>query len=164
MKHGMGFMLAPFPVVRAISQFYQESGPAVSNLSTVGTFVWSPNDIGRPMPWWNGIELLRSDYLDLETVNTGLGSDARVKNTAGTMYSIFAILNGMPGSETDPGININFGGDTHQSGEFFRPERFEKLEDFDAAGLRLTSYITLTCGSTLGIARVVDLDGSIPTA
>ena len=66
-------------------------------------------------------------------------------------------------TESDPGINIGFGGDTHQNGEFFRPERFDKLENFDAAGLRLTSYVTLTCGSTLGIARINDITAALPT-
>ncbi len=162
MRHGTDFMLMPFILSRFISAYYQEGTAGDTNVAGLGRFIWQPNDIGMPMPWWSGIPVMRSDYMLAEQANTGVGSDARAKRTSGTnQYSIFFLKRGM-GGESDPGINYHFGGDTHQNGEFFRPERFEKLEGFDAAGLRLTHYSTLTCGSTLGIARIFDITAATP--
>ncbi len=164
MRHGTDFMLMPFILNRFISQLYQEGSIGDGNTAALGQFVWQPSEVGMPMPWWGGTPIIRSDFMVAEQANTGQGSDARAKNTSGTnMYSIFFCKRGASGMN-DPGINLGFGGDTHQNGEFFRPERFDKLEDFDAAGLRLTSYITLTTGSTLGIARIQDIVAAIPTS
>ncbi len=163
MRYGTDFILMPFILSRFISQLYQEGSIGDGNTAALGQFIWQPSDIGMPMPWWSGLPVRRSDFMVAEQANTGAGSDARAKRTSGTnMYSIFLLKRGS-GMENDPGLNIAFGGDTHQNGEFFRPERFDKLENFDAAGLRLTSYITLTCGSTLGIARINDITAALPT-
>lgn len=164
MRYGTDFILMPFILSRFISQLYQEGSIGDGNTAALGQFMWQPSDIGMPMPWWAGLMVRRSDYMLAEQANTGAGSDARAKQTSGTnMYSIFQLKRGNGMTERDPGINIGFGGDTHSDGEFFRAERFDKLEDFDAAGLRLTSYITLTCGSTLGIARISDITAALPT-
>ncbi len=161
MKYGTDFILMPFNLSRQISSMYQEA--PLGSAATLGQFMWMPSDIGLPMPWWAGLPVRRTDYLLAEQANTGVGSDARAKQSSGTnMFSIFFLKKGN-GGEMDPGINLAFGGDTHQNGEFFRPERFDKLEDFDAAGLRLTNYSTLTCGSTLGIARITDIIDALPT-
>lgn len=163
--YGISFYLTAFVLVRYLDQFYQEGGPSVSNLSTVGSFLWTPNDRGVPTPWWNATSIVRSDFMLSEQANTGQGSDARAKNSSGTAeYSIFGILNGRPGSESDPGVNIGFGGDGRAAGEIFRPVRFPDLEDFDASGLRLVSYLTLTSGSTRGVLRIHDIEAIMPTA
>jgi len=74
------------------------------------------------------------------------------------MYSVFFIKKGAPAMLTqDPGLILAFGGDTNQSGEFFRPEYFEKLEGYDAAGVRLTSYIGMLAGSKFAIGRIYDI-------
>jgi len=164
MRYGTDFILMPFGLSRYISQLYQEGSIGDGNTAALGQFIWQPSEVGMPMPWWAGLAVRRSDYMLAEQANTGAGSDARAKQSSGTnMYSIFLLKKGN-GMEQDPGINLAFGGDTHQNGEFFRPERFDKLENYDAAGLRLTSYVTLTCGSTLGIARITDITNALPTS
>jgi len=165
MKHGTDKMLMSFVLARFISSLYQEGSIGDSYSAALGRFLWMPSDVGMPMPFWGGTPVWRSDFMVAEQANTGFGSDARAKNTSGTnQYSMFFLKNGVDGMMNDPGLKIAFGGDTHQSGEFFRPERFDKLENFDAAGMRMTSYITLTCGSTLGISRIKDITAAIPTA
>lgn len=165
MLYGIDFFTMPFILSRYVDQFYQESGPAVSSLSTVGSFLWSPNERGVPIPWWNGIPIQRTDYLVGEQANTGVGSDARAKNSSGgVQYSILAIKKGTPGMSVDPGMTIGFGGDERAAGEIFRSERFDKLEDFDAAGLRLVSYFTLMAGSVNSVGRIYDVTAAVPTA
>jgi hypothetical protein len=163
MKYGADFWNMSYTLARYISQFYQEGNTGSTNLN-IGTFVWQPQDIGLPIPIWGGVPIRRSDYMLEEGANTGQGSDAKTKSSGSNNFSIFLCLRGNGMVERDPGLNIGFGGDTHQNGEFFRPERFDKLEDYDAAGLRLVSYITLMCGSTLGVARITDVTGALPTA
>ena len=164
MKYGISFYLMAYSLARFIDQFYQESGPAVSNLSTVGSFIWAPGDAGRPVPFWNGTPIRRTDYLVSEEPNTGHGSDARAKNSGGTaVYSILGIKSGV-GGDMDPGLNIGFGGENNGEGELFRPTRFETLEDFDAAGLRMTSYVALMAGSALSVTKIDDLTLAVPTA
>ena len=164
MKYGADFWLMSFTTARYLDQFYQEGGTAVSNRQHLGSFQWMPSDVGMPIPFWGGLPIRRSDYMLEEGANTGQGSDAKSKSSGSNNFSIFLVKRGNGMVERDPGINIGFGGDTHQNGQFFRPERFDKLEDYDAAGLRLTSYIALTCGSTLGISRITDVTGALPTA
>ena len=163
MRYGTDFILMPFIIARFISQLYQEGAIGDGNTAALGQFIWQPNAAGMPVPFWGGLPIRRSDFMLAEQANTGQGSDARAPRTSGTnMYSIFLLKRGNM-MEMDPGINIAFGGDTHQNGQFFRPTRFDTLEDFDAAGLRLTAYNTLTLGSTLGIARIHDITAALPT-
>jgi len=165
MKHGMDFYLMPFGLVRFISQFYQEGGSVLSGIQHTGSFAWQPTETGVPMPWWAGTPIRRSDYMVAEQANTGVGSDARAKNTSGTeQFSIFGIKRGAPGMMNDPGVNVGFGGNDREAGEVFRPERFDKLEDFDAAGMRVVSYIGQTLGSSLGLSRIFDVTNAMPTA
>jgi hypothetical protein len=165
MKHGIDWYHMSFVLARQIDTFYQEGAIGDSSTAGIGRFMWMPSETGMPMPFWGAVPVRRSDFMLAEQANTGVGSDARAKQTSGVnQYSIFAILRGSGMTERDPGMNIAFGGDTHQNGEFFRPQRFEQLEDYDASGLRLTSYNTLTCGSTLGVGRIADITDAIPTA
>ncbi len=165
MKYGYDFILSSFILVRYLSQFYQEGGSGDDKRITAGSFIWQPSEIGRPMPWWNGKPIMRSDYMVSEQANTGAGSNARAKNTSGTaQYSLLLIKKGMDGIENDPGIKIAFGGDKHGNGEVLRPEHFDKLESFDASGIRLVSYLTTMLGSSLGIGRIYDITAALPTA
>ena len=163
MKYGADFWQMSYTMARYIAQFYQEGNTGSTSVQ-VGTFQWMPSDIGLPIPFWGGVPIRRSDYMLEEGANTGQGSDAKSKSAGSNNFSIFLCKRGMGQVERDPGLNIAFGGDTHQNGEFFRPERFDKLEDYDAAGLRMTSYITLLCGSTLGVSRITDVTGALPVA
>lgn len=162
MKYGVDFSLMSYTLARYIAAMYQEG--ALTTNFLLGSVIWSPQQVGAPIPIWGGTPIMRSDYMLPETANVGQGSDARASDASLNNFSMFLIKQGNGMSQNDPGINYRFGGDTHANGEPFRVERFDKLEDFDAAGLRLTNYSTLTCGSTLGIARITDITGATPTA
>lgn len=157
MRNGVDFILMPFCIRRQLSAFYQEAGRTAPSL--MGSFMWAPNQAGIPIAFWDGIPIVCSDYLVAEQANTGVGANTRAKRTSGTnMYSVFFIKKGAPAMLTqDPGLILAFGGDTNQSGEFFRPEYFEKLEGYDAAGVRLTSYIGMLAGSKFAIGRIYDI-------
>jgi len=154
MKLGTDFILMPYTIARRIDAFYQEVGSTVSNRSAIGSFLWDTNAIGKRVPFWNGIEIVRSDYMVAEQAGTGEGSDAMAKYTSGTQeYSIFMVKLGQV-MEGEGGMTLGFGGDTHQGGEIFRTTFFPALEDYDASGLRLTSYIGMLAGSTFSVGRI----------
>jgi hypothetical protein len=173
MKHGTDFMVMSFELARYIDQFYQEGGSQFGDTNvarpTMGRIIWSPDQQGMPTPSWAGVPLIRSDYLVSEQANTGAGSDARAKNSSGdAQYSILFVKRGAAQREmVDPGAIIHFGSKQDvdaQDGEFFFYERFNKLEDYDAAGVRWTSYMNLGVGSPLSICRIYDIELGIPTA
>jgi hypothetical protein len=114
------------------------------------------DDVGKRVTFWNGVPIVRTDYLGQETANTGRGSNARAKNTSGANFSIFAVKLGNV-ARREPGLTYVFGGNGFGGGEPFRTVRFEDLEDFDAAGLRLVSYGALADGSAMAIARIHDI-------
>jgi len=154
MKYGIGFLMFPYEIARRYDAFYQEVGSTISNRSAIGTFLWTTNDIGMRVPFWNGLEIVRTDYLVAEQAGTGEGSDKKAKQTSGTNeYSIFAVMPGQI-SEQSPGLTLLFGGDANELGEFFRVVMFDKLEDFDAEGIRLISYSGLAAGSSMSVARI----------
>ncbi len=157
MRYGIDFFLMPDVLVRRMSSFYQEAGVGGSPGTMIGQFVWSPNQSGMRMPWWNGVPIIASDFMVAEQANTGVGSDARAKRTSGTnQYSIIAVKMGQV-AENNPGVTLGFGGQDNALGELMKFVRFEHLEDFDAAGLRLVSYINLMSGSYMSVGRIFDI-------
>ncbi len=157
MRHGVDFIRMPFPILDQFSAFFQEAGHTPSSL--YGTFMWTPNQAGIRMPSWDGIPIIPTDYLVPEQANTGAGSNVRAKHSSGTeMFSIFFIKMGRPAfSANDPGVIMTFGGDTHANGQFFRPEFFPTLQNYDAAGLRVVNYSNQIAGSTLSVGRIYDI-------
>jgi hypothetical protein len=154
MKLGVDFILMSYQLARRIDAFYQEAGSVVSARSSVGSFIWDKNEIGKRVPFWNGIEIVRSDYMVAEQAATGEGSDAMAKYTSGTKeYSIFFVKMGqvMLG---EGGVTLAFGGDAHEAGEIFKTVFFPQLENYDASGLRLVSYAGTLCGSSFGVGRI----------
>lgn len=163
MKLGVDFILMSYALARRLDAFYQEGNTGSTSMS-LGTFVWGPNDVGKRVPFWNGIEIVRSDYMVAEQAATGEGSDAKAKYSSGTKeYSIFFVKMGqvMLG---EGGVTVAFGGATHESGEVFKTDFFEKLEDYDASGIRLTSYIGTLCGSKFGVGRIHGITDAAITA
>jgi len=162
MKYGVDLILMPYIIARRIDAFYQEVASGGAN-TALGSFVWSPNEAGQRIPFWNGIPIQRSDILVAETVGTGEGSDAKAKNTTGSNeeFSIFFIKFGQV-REGEPGLSLGFGGEQNQLGEVFRMERFEKLENYDASGLRVVGYSALMPGSSMAVGRIHGMiDGAV---
>ena len=87
---------------------------------------------------------------------TGAGSNARAKYTSDKTYSVFNIKMGDV-FNGEPGLCMGFG-NTEMLGQFYRIDVFDKLENYDAGGIRLVSYIALLLGSKLCLGRVYDVD------
>jgi len=159
MKHGVDFWLIPYQLQKHIDAAYQEVGFAGLKTATAGTMggiTWGKDDMGKPISYFMNAPLIATDYLVLETVNTGQGSDARAKSTSGTMYSLFGIKLGQASlAEADPGIKLAFG-KTEENGEFFDLEYFEKLENYKAKAIRVSTYTQLIAGSPMSVGRITD--------
>jgi len=122
------------------------------------------DEFGKPILLYAGVPILRSDYMVPEQVNTGVGSDERQKYASGVnQFSILALKFGQVMSG-QPGLTLGFGGDNNSLGQPFRMERFDKLEDFDAAGLRLTGYFGLMAGGPFSVGRIYDITDAAITA
>jgi len=169
MLHGTDYMAMSFALARYIDQYYQEGGGQFGDTNvaraTMGRIVWAPNDQGIPIPFWAGHPIIRTDYLVSEQANTGAGSDARAKNTSGdAQYSIMFVKAGSGSMQmVEPGAVILFGGESRGEGEIFTTTYFPNLEDFDAAGLRLTAYGTLAVGAPRAMCRIYDIELGLPT-
>lgn len=115
----------------------------------------SMNEWGKRVTFFDGIPIIRSDFLVAEEANTGAGSDARaLQSTTTNMYSLFVIR---PGQTEDGGLSVLFGGDSGTPGDFFRRETFEKLEGFDSGGERLVTYMGTALGAAHSLARIYDI-------
>ena len=131
-----------------------------SNIKT--GLVWGYNEVGKRVLYFDGVPIVRSDYMVGEGANTGVGSDARTK-TGSTYYSLFGLKFGRVHLQ-EPGCCLAFGGEGRKEGEIFRLEHFDKLEDYDASGQRLIAYCNLAIGSSMGIGRIYDITDAAITA
>jgi hypothetical protein len=158
MKLGIDFWLMPFQVARRIDAFFHgHSGNGVTQ-TLVGSYIWGEHQILGRLPFLDGVPIIRSDYLVAETADTGVGSNARTKNTTGSSenFTIFAVKGGQV-REGEGGLTLGFGGRGMQNGEFFKSVYFDDLEDYDAAGLRVVSYYNMMAGSTYAVGRIYDI-------
>lgn len=118
----------------------------------------SYNDIGKPLMYFMGVPIIRTDFLVAEEGDTGQGdsSNIRAKNsTSPYVYSIFGVKFGNV-MERDPGICYAYGG-TEGAGDFYKLRQWADLEDYDAAGMRLVNYGSVLLGSTLCLGRIFDV-------
>lgn len=150
-----------------LDALYEEAGITYS-VSSNGTnhltlLTRGTNEIGRPILFWAGIPIIRTDYLVAEADGTGTGgtSNARGKYSSGTRcYSIFGIRKGNV-MERDPGICYAFGG-TEGQGDLYELWTWDRLEDYNAGGIRLDTYGTVLLGSTKCLGRIFDItDASV---
>ena len=157
MKHGVDFAYIPYLIARRIDAAYQEAGLArlaSATSGTMGMISYGVDDQGKRVLFFDGVPFLRTDFLVSETADTGEGSNARAKSSSG-QYTIFHIKFGDV-FNGEPGLTLAFG-NTQMVGQFYKIVPFEDLENYDAAGLRLVSYIAPLLGSKLGLGRVYDL-------
>ena len=154
MKYGIDFWLFPYQIASQMDAYVQEAGLSTNTFSQIAI---GTDDVGKKVTRWNGVPIVRSRFLVAEQENTGRGSDARGKNTSSTkVYSIFAVKLGQVANR-EPGLTVVFGGDMRENGDIMRIERFDKLEDFDASGLRVVSYFSLADGSSMALGRIHDI-------
>jgi hypothetical protein len=164
MKLGCDVLLMPFEIVRRISAAYQEKGLAGLATATAGNISFISmgfNDVGKRVLYWDGIPIVRTDYLVAEQANTGTGasSNARALYSTDKQYSIFGIKWGNPdlGGVTNPGLIYAYGG-TEGAGDLYKLVRFPELEDYDAGGIRVLHYGSPLLKSSLCLGRMWDIE------
>lgn len=164
MKNGVDFTYIPFVIARRIDAAYQEAGMylASGTWANMGSFAYGVDDQGKRVLYFDGTPLMRTDFLVAESDDTGVGSDARAKESAGTDYSIFNIKFGDV-FNGEPGLCLGFG-NTEMLGQFYKIVMFDDLEDYDSGGIRLVSYVAPLLGSKLCLGRIYDVQDSAVTS
>lgn len=159
MKHGVNFWYMPYNIARRIDEAYQEVGLVALKSATAGTMgmiSYGINDQGKRVMFFDGVPILRTDFLRPEDPSVGDGSDLRTKNESETNYSAFAITFGDVFNQ-EPGLSLGFG-NTEMLGNFYKIVLFDELEEYDAGGIRLVSYLAPLLGSKLGLGRIFDIE------
>jgi len=162
MKHGCDELLMPYEIVRRMDATYQERGilQAAANTTSLAFLTMGYNDLGKRVLFWDGIPIVRTDYLVGEQADTGTGSssDKRELYSDDLTYSIFGIKYGDGDvMSSNPGIYFAYGG-TQGQGDFYKLVRFPELEDYDAGGIRLVTYGAIILPSSLCLGRMFDVD------
>lgn len=155
---GIDELLMPFEIVRRLDAAYQERGfLGLASYPTMAFLSIGYNELGKRVLFWDGIPLIRTDYLVKEENGTGTGgtTNARALYTTDAMYSIFALKYGNV-LNMEPGITYAYGG-TEGLGDFYKLVRFPELEDYDAGGIRLVNYGAVLLGSSLCLGRIFDI-------
>jgi len=161
MLHGVDELWAPFEIIRRMDAAYQERGFASLATGTAGNMSFITmgyNDLGKRILFWDGIPIIRTDYLVAEADGTGTGSSANARglySTGTRAYSIFGIKHGNVLNQ-EPGLTYAYGG-TEGLGDLYKLVRFPELEDYDAGGIRLVNYGALLLGSSLCLGRIADI-------
>ncbi|KKN60913.1 hypothetical protein LCGC14_0527120 [marine sediment metagenome] len=165
MVFGCDEIWVPKQIGIRIDAVYGEQGfyTALSNgfsHGDISLLTRSMNDIGKPIMFFMGIPIVRMDYLVDEESNTGTGatSNARAKYSSDRTYSIFGVRFGNVLAR-EPGITFAYGG-TEGEGDLYELWTWDRLEDFNAGGMRLDSYGTVLLGSTKCCSRIHDVDNS----
>jgi len=167
MKHGVDEILAPYEIIRRMDAAYQEKGFAGLAYDTAGTMAFLAmgyNELGKRVLFWDGIPIIRTDYLVAEDDDTGTGSDGAARSlysSGDKVYSIFGLKYGNV-MNMEPGITFAYGG-TEGQGDLYKLVRFPELEDYDAGGIRLVTYGALLLGSSLCLGRIFDIQDAAIT-
>jgi len=161
MLHGVDELWAPYEIIRWMDAAYQEKGFAglgYNVAGTLGMITMGYNDIGKRVLFWDGVPIIRTDYLVRETADSGNGTAATARTldaTSDGVFSIFAIKHGNVLNQ-EPGLTYAYGG-TEGLGDLYKLVRFPELEDYDAGGIRLVNYGALLLGSSLCLGRIFDI-------
>lgn len=159
MKHGVDIIYMPTIIARRMDAAYQERGFTMPTLAT-GTYSsfaqisYGLNEMGKRIMFFDGIPIVRTDFLVKEQKAS---NGPRTKWASGDeTYSVFLIKFGDVFAG-NPGLCVGFG-DPEMGGKLYKVEVFDKLEDYDAAGIRLVSYVAPLLGSKLCLGRIYDLE------
>jgi hypothetical protein len=168
MRHGIDLFLIPFQLGRRIDAAYRENGVTALKADTAGALgmiSYDRNEAGKRTMFFNGIPMIRSDFMLGEQANTGAGSNARAVNSSGTIqYSIFGIkLGDSQLSKANAGLKIAFG-KTESDGEILNLEYFKQLENYIGKAMRLSANITAINGSKMCVGRIFDITNAAVTA
>ena len=152
-------ILVPNVIGRRFDSAYQEQGFVRASVTvSLASLMIGAKDIGGRIMTFDGIPIVRSDYLVAEQADTGVsGATKRDLYTSGTRnYSIFVVRFG---HTEEGGLESLFGDIGITDGQFapFRHETFDKLENFDAGGERLVTYFSPALGAVHSLGRVFDI-------
>jgi len=157
MKHGVDIIYMPVCIARRMDAAYQERGFTSLASGTAGSFAmisYGLNDMGKRIMFFDGTPIIRTDFLVKETIDSNA---PRTKWVSGSdRYSIFLIKFGDVFAG-NPGLCMGFG-DPEMGSKLYRVELFDKLEDYDAKGIRLVSYVAPLLGSKLCLGRIFDIE------
>jgi len=103
------------------------------------------NNLGERVAYFDGIPIVRSDFLVATEAAAGTYS------TTGTATSIYAIRFGQI---MEGGVCMVTGGQGGEIGRILAVDTFDKLEDYNAEGVRVIGYFNFALGSTKGAARI----------
>lgn len=159
MKHGTDFTYMPMEIGRRMDEAFQEVGLVSLASGTAGnmvSMVMGVDDLGKPIMYFRGVPIIRSDFMAEEEDGTGAGSNARAKYSSDKTFSVFNIKMGDV-FNGEPGLCLGFG-NTEQLGQFYSIDVFDKLENYIAGGLRLYTYLAVLLGSKLCLGRIYDVD------
>ena len=133
----------------------------VNTIHQTGMTSFGQNEFGSRVTLFDGIPIVRSDYMTKEEENTGvIGTAPRVSDTTKAQYSILALRFG---AIDEGGVSLLVGADTATTPDFFKIREFEALEDYDAGGIRLRAYMAIANGSTKSVAGLYDVTDAAVT-
>lgn len=160
MKQGCDILYMPALIGILFDQAYEERGFAALATGVSGTFSLISKGLdalGKPIFYFAGVPIVRTDYLVAEQNDTGLGSNARAKHTSGTAnYSVFGIKFGDL-FKKNPGIMMGFG-HPDMLNQLYKLTYFDKMPTHvDSKGIELVSYFAPLLGSKLCLGRMVDI-------
>ena len=168
MLYGCDELWSSFEIIRRMDAAYQEKGFTGLASGTAGTMAFLTigfNELGKRVLFWDGIPIIRTDYLVRETAGTGTGSTSNARTldaSSSGVFSIFGIKHGNVLNQ-EPGLTYAYGG-TEGLGDLYKLVRFPELEDYDAGGIRLVNYSALLLGSSLCLGRIYDINDAAVTA
>lgn len=154
MKYGIDVWFFPHIIADRVDAYFQEAG--IASFAGPGVFNQTIDQFGQQVMGFQGVPIVRTDYLVEETNGTGEGTNIRAKSTSGNNYTAFAVKFGQPAMR-QPGVGMIFGGEGLDAGQITFTEKFEKLEDQIASGLRMTSFYGIADGSAMAIGRIRDI-------
>lgn len=168
MVFGLDEILVPPEIGIRIDAAYAEQGfaTALSNgylHGDVSLLTRGMNQIGSPIMYFAGVPIVRTDYLVDEEAGTGTSTlaTARAVYSSDRTFSIFGVKYGDVMAR-EPGICFAYGG-TEGDGDLYELWTWERLEDYNAGGMRLDSYGTVLLGSTKCLGRIINVDNSALT-
>lgn len=166
MKGGCDAIFCPYEIGIRWDEAYEEAGFTSLKADTAGAFsliTRGMDSLGKPLYYFAGVPIIRTDYLVAEQNGVGDGSNLRAKHSSGVAtYSLFFIKFGdiFAGN---PGLTMGFG-NPEMANQFYTIELFDKLEDYVARGIRLYTWAAPLLGSKLSLGRIFDVGDHAITA
>ena len=159
MRHGIDYLIMSDTLAMRFDEMVQEGGFVGSSSRVVNSrMTYGKDELGNAVSFWNGIPIIRSDWMVEELENSGLNDSSRRLPSAGSgIYSILAVKFGQV-YRNQPGLTLTWGArGALRRGQIWKTVLFEKFEDIDAEGIRHIGHYGILDGSTMAIGRITDI-------